>query len=327
MVEEIASFDSVAGWLLMVANSGQWFSARMPGKTVQEMFRDPDHCLIATAFQPPVEAREAPGGYRLTGRRPFASGIHAARWVCLTGIIMEGERPRMVDGHPELISAIMPAANVEIVDTWYGLGLRGSDSNDVAVRDLFVPTAWTCPLVPQFEANEHYRAPLYRLPVIGAIVLANIAPIALAIARNAIEEVRALCSKRVPMGSSVPLRDRGVAQARLGRAEGMLRAARALMYETMSEAWSRILAGESLTLAHKADFLMAATHAAQVGAEVTDTMFSSGGSSAVYVGQPLERLFRDSQVIRQHGFVAASRYETVAQVGLGLEPDLPIVHF
>jgi indole-3-acetate monooxygenase len=327
VVEEIARFDSVAGWILMVANSGAWFSARMAAATVEEIYRDGGDCLIATAFQPPVEARPVAGGYQLTGRRPFASGIHAARWLCLTGLVMDGEQPRMVDGRPELISAIMPAASAAIVDTWNGLGLRGSDSNDVAVRELFVPAAFTCPLTPGFEANRHYRAPLYRLPAMAAIVLATIPPIALAIARNAIEEVRGLCAKRMPMGSAVPLRDRGAAQAKLGRAEGMLRSARALVHDAMGEAWAATLAGKVPTLEEKAGLLLAAAHAGQVGAEVTDLMFSLGGSSAVFVGHPLERLFRDAQVIRQHGFVNAGRYETVAQVALGLEPDLPFIHF
>ena len=84
---------------------------------------------------------------------------------------------------------------------------------------------------------------------------------------------------------------------------------------------------EVLTLEQRADILLAAAHAAQVGAEVTDMMFASGGSSAVFTRHPMERLFRDAQVIRQHGFVAASRYESVAQVMLGLEPDLPLIHF
>ena len=56
-------------------------------------------------------------------------------------------------------------------------------------------------------------------------------------------------------------------------------------------------------------------------------MFASGGSSAVFTRYPLERLMRDALVIRQHGFVAAPRYETVAQVMLGLEPDLPLIYF
>jgi alkylation response protein AidB-like acyl-CoA dehydrogenase len=327
VVEEVASFDSVAGWLLMVANGGAWFCARLPASTAAEIHRDPSNCIIATAFQPPVEAREVSGGYRLTGRRPFASGIHAARWVCLTGMIMEGSAPRMVHGIPEMVVAVMPIEGAEIVDTWHGLGLRGSDSNDVSVNDLFVPKAWTCPLAPSFEPNVHYGAPLYRLPMLGAIVLAHIPPIAMAIAQNAVDVVRAFSDKRRPMASTVALRDRGAAQEKLGRAEAMLRAARAHMYDAMSDAWDRTLAGETLTLAQRADLLLAATHTVQVSAEVTDMMFAAGGSSAVFVGHALERLFRDAQVIRQHGFVCPARYETAAQVSLGLEPDLPVVHF
>ena len=327
VVEEIASFDSVAAWLLMVTNSGAFTGCRYPAQVVEEVFRDTNDCLIATAFQPPVAAVEVDGGYRLTGQRPLASGAHAARWVCLTGLVMDGAQPRIVDGHPTLIIAIMPVKDVEVLDTWDGLGLRGSDSTDVAVHDLFVPSAFTCPLAPQFEPNKHYRSALYRMPMLAPIVLATLPPIALAIARNAIEQVRALSDKRTPMGSAVALRDRGVAQARLGRAEAMLSSARAFVYQTMAETWAGTQAGAAFSTEQRARVLLAAAHAAQTGAEVTDMMFTSGGSSAVYTRHPLERLFRDAQVIRQHGFVAAARYETVAQVMLGLAPDLPLVHF
>lgn len=45
----------------------------------------------------------------------------------------------------------------------------------------------------------------------------------------------------------------------------------------------------------------------------------------MFVGSPLERLFRDASVMRQHGFVCPARYESFAQVMLGLTPDLPLV--
>jgi indole-3-acetate monooxygenase len=327
VVEEIASFDSSAGWLLMVGNSGAWFPSRLPRETVEKMFLDQERTHSATAFQPPVEAREVPGGYRLTGRRPLASGAHSARWACLTALVMEGNAPKMVNGMPVAIVAIMDIKDVEIVDTWHGLGLRASDSSDLAVRDLFVPQSFTCLMSPVFEPNDHYRGPLYRLPAMAPLILATLAPTALAVARRAIDEVRALSSKRMPMGSTVVIRDRGAAQARLGRAEGMLRAARAYMYEAMEEAWDRTVRGEPSTLQQKADVLLAATHVAQTAAQVTNDMFTSGGSSAVYTSHPLERLFRDANVIRQHGFVAEGRFETFAQVFLGLEPDLPVLHF
>jgi len=327
VVEELARYDTAVGWLMMVANGGTWFTGRLPASSAETMFRDPNECMVATTFQPPMIAREVEGGFRLSGQRPFASFIHASRWLCVTGLVMDGERPQMVGGMPRVIVAVVPAREAVVVDTWYGLGLRATDSNDVSLTDTFVPFQFTCPLSPVFEPNAHYRAPLYRIPVLAAIILSSIAPTALAIALNAVDEVRALCTKKVPMGSAVPLRDRGAAQATIGRAEAMLAAARALVYETMTDTWQRTLAGETLTLPQRGRILLAATHAAQTAAQVTDMMFSLGGSTSVFDGQPLQRLFRDAQVIRQHGFVSAGRYETGAQIALGLEPDLPLVHF
>jgi len=68
----------------------------------------------------------------------------------------------------------VPAPAVEVVDTWYGLGLRASDSNDVAVKDLFVPKGQTTVFSPVYEPNRHFRGTLYRMPVMGSIVLASI---------------------------------------------------------------------------------------------------------------------------------------------------------
>src|SRR5262245_58533971 len=73
VVEEVASFDSVAGWLLMVSSSGAFTGSRFSAETVEELFRDPNDWFIGAAFQPPVEAREVEGGFRLTGQRPLAS--------------------------------------------------------------------------------------------------------------------------------------------------------------------------------------------------------------------------------------------------------------
>jgi alkylation response protein AidB-like acyl-CoA dehydrogenase len=327
VVEEIASFDAAAAWLLMVSNAGAFTFARFPEKTVDDLLADRDHWLTAAAISPPLEAREAPGGFRLNGRRPFASGVSIARSVMVTALVMDGDQPRMTPGGPQVIAAIMPTSDIEIVDTWYGLGLRGSNSNDVALKDVFVPATHTCPMVPAFEPNRYFGGLLYRMPTVAAVVGCLIPPVAAALGRNAIEEVRTLSSRRVPMGSMVPLRDRGVAQARLGRAEGLLRSARALMYESMTEVWERTKAGEASTLQQKADVLLASAHIAQVGAEVVDMMFTSGGASAVFDGHPLQKLFRDAQVVRQHGFVCAARYETFAQVSLGLDPDLVFLHF
>ena len=157
VVEEIARADAAASWLLMVANSAAFTFSRLPEKTVESLVADQNDWLTAAAIQPPIEAREAPGGFRLTGRRPFASGVSSARSVMLTAMVMDGDQPKLTAAGPQIIIAVMPAAEVEVIDTWYGLGLRGSNSNDVSVKDVFVPSSHTCPMTPAFQANRHYQ--------------------------------------------------------------------------------------------------------------------------------------------------------------------------
>ena len=133
--------------------------------------------------------------------------------------------------------------------------------------------------------------------------------------------MKEIAAKRVPMGSTVPVRDRGAVQERIGRAEGMLRAVRAYLYDAMADVWERTQARENLTTEQRAGLLLACTHTMQTSAEVVDLMFTAGGSSAVFTTHALERLFRDANVLRQHGFGCVQRYETCGQVLLGLEPD------
>jgi alkylation response protein AidB-like acyl-CoA dehydrogenase len=57
VVEEIASFDAAAAWMLMVGNAGAFTFAKFPAETVESLVADRDHWFTAAAIQPPVEAR------------------------------------------------------------------------------------------------------------------------------------------------------------------------------------------------------------------------------------------------------------------------------
>jgi alkylation response protein AidB-like acyl-CoA dehydrogenase len=168
---------------------------------------------------------------------------------------------------------------------------------------------------------------LYQFPAIGICVACLIAPVALAVARNAIEELKMLADKKTPLGSMVPIKERGVVQRKLGEAEALVQSSRAYLYQTIAESWSKTLAGEKISLEEKAGLQLAAAHANQSCFKAVDLMYSAAGSTAIYIRNKLEHYFTDAQVIRQHGFVNESRYETVGQVYLGLQPDLPVIGF
>jgi alkylation response protein AidB-like acyl-CoA dehydrogenase len=63
----------------------------------------------------------------------------------------------MTNGMPEVRGFMLRAGEAQIIDTWHSLGMRRTDSNDVVVENVFVPTSRTFALVPEFEPSPHFR--------------------------------------------------------------------------------------------------------------------------------------------------------------------------
>ncbi len=325
VIEEISGHDSAAGWSLANALDWAYLCARLPDEGAEEIYGSAADVLIAAQFGRPMQAAPTEGGYRITGRAPFFSYCQDANWIATTAAVMAGDQSR-AEGEPEAVMAYLPQESCEVLDTWEVMGMRGTGSHDVAVTDVFVPRARTFPFVPGGPPGSHYQGSLYRFPLIG-IVASNLPPLVLAVARRAIEEVTELAQGKVPVTRSTALRERASAQAKLAQAEAILRAGRVLLYDTLRETWDATLAGETISLRQKADMLLAMTHAVSSSVQAVELMYSVAGTSGIYTRSPLERYFRDVQVLRHHAFGAETRYETVGQVYLGLPPDFIALAF
>ena len=325
VVEEVSTFDSAAGWAFQV-NTGEWWTSRMSPEGVAELYADGPDLMMAASFAPPHRAEEVPGGYRITGRGPLASIIHDSRWALMSAIVFDGDQPRMTLVGPDFISVVMRTTEVEIIDTWDSLGMRGTDSNDIEAKGVFVPESRAFRFEPDSAASAPFDGPLYRMPALAA-TFPIIAPVALAIAGGAIRELRAIVTTKVPLGSVKTARDRVAVQSAVAEAEAMVRSARLFFYDALSKAWRRAVAQKPFTLEDKADLMLASTWAVRSAARATDLMHRMGGTNGIYARNRLERHFRDAQTVRHHGFVSDSRLETVGQVYLGVPPEFPFVAF
>ena len=325
VVEEVSTFDSAAGWAFQV-NTGAWWTSRMSPEGVAELYADGPDLMMAASFAPPHRAEEVPGGYRITGRGPLASTIHDSRWALMSAIVFDGDQPRMTPAGPDFITVVMRTTDVEIIDTWNSLGMRGTDSNDIEAKGVFVPVSRAFRFEPDSAASAPFDGPLYRMPALAA-TFPIIAPVALAIAGGAIRELREIVTTKVPLGSMKTARDRVAVQAAVAEAEATVRSARLFFYDALTRAWQRAVAQKPFTLENKADLMLASTWAVRSAARATDLMHRMGGTNGIYARNRLERHFRDAQTVRHHGFVSDSRLETVGQVYLGVPPEFPFVAF
>ena len=322
--EELARHDSAAAWVLQVVSPSAWFISRLPTETVEEIYDAGPDVMLAGAFGFPTEMTAEDGGFRLSGRRPFASFAADATWHWISALNMQNGRPEMVEGNPVVRNCFFRAGEGRVVPTWDALGMRGTDSNDLDVDGAFVPTARTFRIGIDHAPGPLYDGPLYRV-AFTAMVAAILPPVALGVAREAIDEVVGLASRKTPFSSSTPMSQRGGVQSKVGKAEGLLRSAHAYLYDRLSFAWDRALAGEELTLDEKTEMLLAAVQAITASVEATDLVYSAAGTTGVFKRNRPEQLFRDVQVLRQHGFANESRFETVGQVWMGLAPELGLV--
>jgi len=316
MTEELSRQDGSVGWNLMIAANTSILWAALRPEVADEMIGgDPNTVIAGTITSGSGVAVAVPGGYRVTGRWPFASGCHQADWlVCACRIEENGEPRRDAAGTPLTYTFCVPAVECEILDTWYTAGLRGTGSHDFQVNDLFVPEG------RQFMSRTSQvfqPGPLYntQLPNVWG---PNIAGVALGIARDAIESFVQLAAAKTPSRTTLRLAERETIQERVGQAESLLRSGRAFLLETVRSLWA------ALSSAHEApDDLTALTRLATATAvgnaiQAVDLLFTAAGSSSIYATSRLERCFRDVHIVRQHAVVNPTGFAIAGRHFLGL---------
>jgi alkylation response protein AidB-like acyl-CoA dehydrogenase len=317
VIEELSRQDGSVGWNVMVASNTATIASYLPLGALRDVYRGGPSTVIAGALLPKGHATPVPGGFRLSGRWPLASGCHQAEWMVACSTVVENGAPRLrADGRPDVRAFFVPMRECEIIDTWHTAGLRGTGSHDCQGHDLLVPEARTFQIL--YDGAGEPGALFVK--DFAAYAVARVAAVALGIARDAIESFTALAKTKTPTVATGTLATQHTIHERLGRAEALLRAGRALLHETVSalpytSTWSEPLSDDL-----RAAIRLAGAHAAQTAAEAVDLMFNAAGTTGIYTSSRLERCFRDVHVATQHINVAPSNIEMVGQhlLGLGL---------
>lgn len=309
VLEEIAIANPSAAWCTMVGATGIGLpGAFLPDEGMEQMFageRLPRGAIIGAPMGRTVAVG---GGWTLTGRWPFVSGVRHADWIALGAMTV-------LEPGTEPVHAILvvPAGSAIIHDNWQVAGLKGTGSCDVSVENLFVPRAFAW----DYHNGTSLRGgPLYRIGHPGFVVNEH-AGVALGTARRALNAfVDSLAGKE--RGRSGALAERPVVQHMLGRSEMRLTAARALAIELNDRVWALVSAAEPVPERLQAELRSIATYCTEVAADVITQTFRFAGGSAAYRTSLLQQCLRDINVAAQHLQVSEIAYENLGQFMLGL---------
>jgi indole-3-acetate monooxygenase len=309
VLETLSAANASVAWCVMIGATTALNAAYLPDHHARVIWADPD-MITGGVFAPKGKAVREGDDYRVNGRWAWGSGSANCGWL-VGGALVQGDKG------PSARMMWFKRDQVELIDTWHSMGMRGSGSGDLSVVDALVPIDRSVSLT---DDKARIERPLYAFPAFGMLAMA-IAGVALGNARGAIDDLVEMAGGKVPTGSRRPLAERASTQVDVARAEGQLRAARTYLHDSAQTAFENASQNGELSLADRANLRIAATHAVRTSAEVTRIMHDLGGGTSVYETCPLSRRFRDAHVATQHIMVAPGSLELAGRALLGIEGD------
>lgn len=316
---EIARHCGSSAWVLAIVGIHTWRLALYPDQAADDVWAGKDKAshLIAASTPPSGKATRVPGGFRISGRWPFASGVDHCGWAFLAAKVPVGAQGRVSLQYCFLV----PRQDFQIEDEWHVAGLKGTGTNTIVVADAFVPDhrasseAETARL--RRDPASSSDGPLYRYPW-GLMLAYAIAAPSIGMARAALDDFVGSQRERQtgagPDAAGNPHANLLIAQYRT-----MIDCAEVKFIDNLEELAELARAGTEPSLDLRARCRWEASWIAETCASQVAAVFGASGAGALFDQHPLQRLFRDIHALKAHRIVDAdSTGENFGRLQVGL---------
>jgi alkylation response protein AidB-like acyl-CoA dehydrogenase len=304
-------FDAVAaiggactssGWVAGVLGEHQFVVAQFSERAQDDVWRDSPDNTVSGTFDPSYgKATSVHGGFVLNGTWKFASGCRFANWHSVGAMITDP-----VSDAKERALFLIPATDVDFIDTWNVGGLRGTASYDVAVKDRFIPEHRMLKIQDILSAQTPGRnvntSTLYRVPVFSIIALGILAPVVGATSEAVATFITKLTGATRGggiVGEISKAGDSPILQKLVAETSGLIAAVHALIKSGLDETWAQA-SDDALTIdrrvLNRRDYALAV----RLCVQTVNALYENTGTTALYVPNALDRVWRDVNAAAKH---------------------------
>jgi 3-hydroxy-9,10-secoandrosta-1,3,5(10)-triene-9,17-dione monooxygenase len=296
---ELARGCPSTAWNVGNLATHHWMLGYWEPETQHEVWdANPDALIASSIALAAGRARKADGGFLVNGRWPFSSGVDNADWNMLAVTVYDGDTA--VDWR----LCLVPKTDYQIIDSWHAMGMSGTGSKDIAVKDLFVPERRALALQRTRGGYDHpgaalHRGALFGIPIIGAAGI-PLSPASIGAAEGAYEHFVATMQKRTGTYTGAKVADFQAVQIKLARARVMIDSARALSRDASIALQGMSARHEVPDIATKLRFRAQSAFAVGQAREAIELLWSCYGAQGIYTRDPLQRYLRDAIAMSQH---------------------------
>lgn len=309
LIEQLSKADGSVGWVASFGMSPAYLGS-LPEETLEQLYKDSPDIVFAGGIFPPQPAEITDAGVVVSGRWKFSSGCMGADIV---GVGISPQKDNEAQGLPRM--AVMPANKAQIDMTWDTVGLKGTGSHDLVVKDVLVAKEWT------FVRGEPSKLPepFFKYPSLS-LATQVLTVVGIGVAAAALEEFQKLAPGKSSITGGAEIANRPVTQYEFAQAEAEFKAARVWFYDTMQIVWNEVLAGRTPSAEQISDMRLSCTHVARVCARVTRKIQMLAGMTAIYTHNPFSRFVNDTNVVTQHAFMGDATLQNAGLVSFGMKP-------
>jgi alkylation response protein AidB-like acyl-CoA dehydrogenase len=317
IVEELTQGCASSGWVYAVLAEHQWIIAQYPEQAQIDVWGADPQAVASSSLAPRAAARRVAGGWRLSGRYTFSSGCDYAQWAILGAFLGQLGDPRTI------AYLVVPLAEIEIVDDWQTLGLAGTGSKSLLLRDVFVPEHRSVMVADLFAGTPpgalvHPDYPVLRAPR-GFLVSYSLPPVPIALGRRALAIACRSFAGRVSRGVR-RLAESEFVQVRLGEAAAAIDVATMLLHSGREASTAAVSSGRRIGEAEALRARRDMTYAQHQVGWALERLCELDGARWIYDGDELGAIRRDVMTILTH--TAASRVAAMAPYGQMLLRDV-----
>ncbi|MUL45021.1 hydroxylase [Mycobacterium sp. CBMA293] len=321
-----AALDPAAGWINGVVGVHPYQLAYADPKVAAEIWASDTDTWVASPYAPQGVARPVDGGYIFNGRWQFSSGTDHCEWIFLGAMLGDAEGKPLLP--PQMLHMILPRSDYEIVeDSWNVVGLRGTGSKDVIVKDAFVPTYRTMDATKVMDGRAQREAgmtsTLYLMPWSTMFPL-GISSAVIGIAEGALGAALDYQRERVN-SSGVAIKDDPYVMYAIGEAAADINAARQELLANADRIYDMVDAGKEVSFEDRAAGRRTQVRSVWRAVSAVDEIFARCGGNATRMDKPLQRYWRDAHVGQAHAIhVPGTTFHASALSSLGVDPQGPL---
>jgi len=310
-------------WVTTFCMEHNWLLSLFAQEAQDDLFGSRPYIIAPGTLAPNGVATPVDGGYRVSGRWQWGTGVMHADWALIGAFTPVSGRD-----DPVLAMHIVPIEDVEILDTWYVDGMVGTGSNDIAVNDVFVPTHRHVDLSTVRDGMspgaQWHDSAVYKMPMLPVLGLTAAAPLVGA-AQSAVDLFEQRMQGRNVYGTTTKQGERALAQSRLAHARVEVQSlTNQLMFLARQvEGWGE--SGEPCPDLERARMRVDLGHLVRRARNVARDVVEACGASVHYADNPLQRILRDLNTASCHTvFDLDVSTENYGRMLVGLAPNGPV---